>query len=62
MKVPSTIIPRFIAFHRCYIFYKLKARPFTSKEITAGFVTVLALMRWSGTEPAVSPGYTYMKQ
>lgn len=34
-------------------FYKLKARPATSKKIKTHFIVVLALFWWPGTEPEV---------
>lgn len=46
----------FIALYRCCIFYKVKARPSTSKTITTHFIAKLALLM-SGTEPAISPRY-----
>lgn len=55
--VPRCIVPRLIACHRCCIFHKLKAGPSTSKRITAQFIAILALLQWSGTEPAVSLQY-----
>ena len=39
--------------HRC-IFYKLKARPSTSKKIITCFIVILTILWWSGTKPAIS--------
>lgn len=38
-----------------HFFYKLKARTSTSKKIMTLFVARLAVLLWSGTEPAPSP-------
>ena len=53
-KWESTGIPYFIGLHRCWVFYKLKARPSTSKNIMACFILILVLLRWSGTQPTIS--------
>ena len=37
-----------------FCFYTLKARLSISKKITTCFVALLALLQWSGTEPAIS--------
>lgn len=47
------IVLHFIVLHRCYNFYKLKARPSTSKRFR------LALLRWSQTQHTISPRYAY---
>lgn len=46
-----------IVLHRCCAFYKLKARPSTSKKIRNRFIAILALSRWSGPQPTIPPRY-----
>lgn len=47
--IPRFIVLHFIAHHRCFFFYKLKARPSsTSKKITTQFI---AIFNFSGPEP-----------
>lgn len=53
------IVLLFIACHRCwvfflYFFFTNWRQDSTSKKITSCFIAVLALLRWSGPEPAVS--------
>lgn len=45
----------FIGLHRCFIFYKPKAKPSTSKEIMTLFIVIPTLFQWSGIKPAISP-------
>lgn len=43
-----------------FFFFKLKARPSTTKRLRLAltrFTAILALLQWSGTEPAISPRY-----
>lgn len=40
--VHLVITPRFIALHRCCVFYKLKARPSPSQKIPTHFIVILA--------------------
>lgn len=51
----------FIAHDRCCEFYKLKARPSTSKNITTHFSVILALLWWSGIESAVCLWYAWFR-
>lgn len=45
----TSFVLHFIAHHRCFFFYKLKARPSsTSKKITTQFI---AIFNFSGPEP-----------
>ena len=44
---PCFIALCFIEFHRCCVFYKLKARPSTSKKSMTHFIVILALLLWS---------------
>lgn len=60
--IPGT--PHFIALpftvhHRCCVFYKLKARTSTCNKMMTVFMAILALLRWSGTDPAISLRYIY---
>ena len=53
--MPHFIVLCFIALCRCCsYFYKLKARPSTSKKMTTCFVAVLPLLRWSGNKLVIS--------
>lgn len=60
--IPRFTVLRVIALQGCCFIYKLKARPFTNKNIATGFIPMLALLQ-SGGEPAISPrfacGYVY---
>lgn len=47
----------FIALHTCCIFYKLKARPSTSKTIMICFITILTLLWWSRTKLEICQKY-----
>lgn len=49
----TTSIPHFIVIHRCFLFYKLKTSPSTSKEIDSP--PRLPLLPW--TKPARSQRY-----
>lgn len=51
----TTGSPCFLVPHRCRIFYELKARPSSSKNISTHFIAILALLQWSGARPAASP-------
>lgn len=46
--------------HRCYIFYKLKATPPTSKRIMAYFIVIFTLLQWSETKPIICWRYLCM--
>lgn len=48
----------FIALRRCCVFYKLKVRPCTSREIVTCSLGTFAILRWSRTKLAISPRYT----
>lgn len=50
-------IPCFIVLHKCCVFYELKARPSPKQNDYDSFIAIFALLRWSGTEPALSPRY-----
>lgn len=58
--IPHFIVFCFITFHRYYVFYKLKARPSTSKEVMTRYIVVLALLPWSRTEPIISELCLYL--
>ena len=58
--VPPLIWPCFIALHRCCIFYELKGRPSPSKKMTTRFISILALLWWSGTDPVKSPRFAHI--
>ena len=64
--IPNTNTPHFtelcfIELCRCCSFYKLKARPSTSKKMTTYcdvcFIAILAFLQWSGTDSTVAPRY-----
>lgn len=55
--MPRFTVLCFIVFHRYCVFYKLKARPYTSKNITACFIAILTLLQWFGTESTISLRY-----
>lgn len=44
-----------LSFTYVVVFYKLRARPSTSKMITTHFIVKLSLLWWFGTEPAMPP-------
>lgn len=54
----SPIALWFTGLERCCIFYKVRARPSTSRKMTTCFITILNLLHWSGTEPTVFLRYT----
>ena len=55
--LPIISMPPFIVLHSCCLLYNLKAKPYTSKKITAHFIATLTLLQWSGTKPAISLRY-----
>lgn len=55
----SHYILHFTALHKCCIFHKWKARLFTSKKIMAHSIAILVLLRWSGTQLAISLNIDY---
>lgn len=55
--IKYTGISHFIMFHRCCIFYILKARPSTAKKTMTRFTVIFVLFQWSGTKPTIFPRY-----
>ena len=50
------IVRCYVALHEnCIFFYKLRARPSTTKTIMIHFITELAVLQWSQTKPVISP-------
>lgn len=58
--IPCFIVLHCTALHRCCIFNNLMAIPSTSIKTMTRFIVVLALLRWSGTKPAISPRHACM--
>lgn len=54
--VLHTDTPCFMVPHRCYAFYKWKARLSTSKKVTSRLIAKPAFLLWSGTEPVIFQG------
>lgn len=54
ISIPLFIALRFVALHRCYVLYKFKVRPSTSRKIITHFISRLAQF---GTEPVVPLRY-----
>lgn len=50
-------IPSVSALHRCYIFYKLKARPATSKSLMTCFIMMPALLQYLRGMPTDGVGW-----
>lgn len=61
MGIPPFIVLSFVTLHRHCIFYKLRARSFTSKTITVRFIVILTLLWCSGTKPEISEVLAFYK-
>lgn len=46
-----------LCFSDVTFFYKLKARPFTSKKIVTCFIVILILLQWSASDPVIPLRY-----
>lgn len=57
---PCFMVLHWMALHRCCIFNNLTAIPSTSIKIMTRFTGILALLRGSGTKPAMSPRHARM--
>lgn len=54
---PHFIVFHFIALHICCVFYKLKVRPSTSKNIMSHFIEILTLWQWPRSKTTISLRY-----
>lgn len=53
--LPCKLLLCFPVFHRCCLFYKVKAKSSTSKKIATCFIPIF--LHYRGTKPAISRRY-----